>query len=73
VKEHMNLAKHAVKASKKANKIIPTEDDIIVSNKNGFGDKSGSTTNLTTSQMSLQSSFAPDSAEYKELEYRVIC
>lgn len=58
---------------KKANKIIPTEDDIITSNKNGFGDKIGSTTNLTTSQMSLQSSFAPDSAEYKELEYRVIC
>lgn len=58
---------------KRASKIIPTENDIIVSNKNGFGDKIGSTTNLTTSQISLQASFPPDSAEYKELEYRILC
>ena len=58
---------------KRASKIIPTEIDIIVSNKNGFGDKIGSTTNLTTSQISLQASFSPDSAEYKELEYRILC
>ena len=58
---------------KRASKIIPTENDIIISNKNGFGDKIGSTTNLTTSQISLQASFSPDSDEYKELEYRILC
>lgn len=58
---------------KQSSKIIPTEQDIINSNKGGFGDKIGSTTNLTTSQISLQASFEPDSAEYKELEYRIIC
>ena len=58
---------------KQSSKIVPTEQDIINSNKGGFGDKIGSTTNLTTSQISLQASFAPDSAEYKELEYRILC
>lgn len=58
---------------KKSQKIIPTEHDIIVSNKSGFGDKIGSTTNLTTSQISLQASFVPGSKEYEELEYRILC
>ena len=58
---------------KQSSKIIPTEKDIITSNKGGFGDKIGSTTNLTTSQISLQASFDPDSDEYKELEYRILC
>lgn len=58
---------------KKSNKIIPTENDIIISNIGGFGDKIGSTTNLTTSQISLQSAFAPESEEYKTLEYRILC
>lgn len=58
---------------KQSSKIIPTEQDIINSNKGGFGDKIGSTTNLTTSQISLQAAFSPDSDEYKELEYRILC
>ena len=52
---------------------MPTEDDLIKSNKGGFGDKIGSTTNLTTSQISLMNSFEPDSKEYKMLHYRVLC
>ena len=59
-------------AQKKASKTIVTEKDIIISNKSGFGDKIGSTTNLTTSQLSLMASFDKNSKEYKELEYRVI-
>lgn len=58
---------------KQSSKIIPTEEDMITSNKGGFGDKIGSTTNLTTSQISLQASFDPNSAEYHELEYRILC
>lgn len=58
---------------KQSVKIVPTEQDIINSNKGGFGDKIGSTTNLTTSQISLQASFTPDSEEYKVLEYRILC
>ena len=59
-------------AQKKSSKTIVTEKDIIISNKSGFGDKIGSTTNLTTSQLSLMASFDKNSKEYKELEYRVI-
>lgn len=58
---------------KKSSKIIPTENDIIISNMGGFGDKIGSTTNLTTSQISLQSAFNPESEEYKTLGYRILC
>lgn len=57
---------------KKSSKIIPTENDIILSNKGGFGDKIGSTTNLTTAQISLQASFPQDSEEYKVLGYRIL-
>lgn len=57
---------------KKSSKVIPTENDIILSNKGGFGDKIGSTTNLTTAQISLQASFPQDSEEYKVLGYRIL-
>lgn len=58
---------------KQATKKIPTEDDIILSNINGFGDAIGSTTNKITSMFEKQSLFDKDSREYKELEYRIIC
>lgn len=58
---------------KKSSKIVPTEDDLIKSNIGGFGDKIGSTTNLTTSQISLMSAFPEDSEEYKTLHYRALC
>jgi len=58
---------------RQATKKIPTEDDIIISNINGFGDEIGSTTNKITSMFEKQALFDKDSKEYKELEYRIIC
>ena len=58
---------------KKAEKIIPTEADIIESNKLAFNDDIGVVTNHITSMIEVQSSFPVDSAEYKELAYRIMC
>jgi len=58
---------------KTAEKIIPTEEDLVRANKNGFGDGIGSTTNKITTMIDVQSSFDKDTDEYKELEYRIIC
>lgn len=54
-------------------KVIPTEENIIESNKLSFGDEIGFTTNITTSQFNVQAQFSKDSDEYKELEYRIMC
>ena len=56
-----------------AEKKIPTEADMVLSNKLSFGDAIGSTTNIITSQICLQAMFPKDSEEYKTLEYRIIC
>lgn len=58
---------------RKGVKCIPTEADIIKSNKESFGDAIGSTTNVITSQICLQARFPKESKEYKELEYRILC
>jgi hypothetical protein len=58
---------------KTAEKIIPTEEDLVRANKNGFGDGIGSTTNKITTMIDVQSNFDKNSNEYKELEYRIIC
>ena len=58
---------------RKAEKKVPTEEDIIQSNKLSFGDAIGVTTNIITSQICLQAQFDKDSEEYKELGYRIIC
>lgn len=58
---------------RKGVKCIPTEADIIKSNKESFGDTIGSTTNVITSQICLQARFPKESKEYKELEYRILC
>lgn len=58
---------------KVAQKKIVTEEDLIQSNKNGFGDEIGSTTNRITAMIDIASSFKKDSKEYKELQYRIIC
>lgn len=52
-------------------KKIPTEEDYIKSDINGFGDTIGSVTNKATNMISLREQFAPDSEEYKELTYRI--
>lgn len=58
---------------KKAEKIIPTEKDMIQANKLAFGDEIGTTTNRITAMIERQSAFEKDSEEYKMLEYRIMC
>lgn len=57
----------------KAEKKIITEENIIQSNFNGFGNSVGSITNRATAMLSVQSRFEKDTKEYKELEYRILC
>ena len=57
----------------KAEKKIITEENIIQSNFNGFGNSVGSITNRATAMLSVQSRFEKHSKEYKELEYRILC
>lgn len=52
-------------------KKVPVESDFITSDINGFGDSIGSVTNRATNMISLREQFAPDSEEYKRLEYRI--
>lgn len=52
-------------------KKVPTEEDYIKSDINGFGDSIGSVTNKATNMISLREKFVPDSKEYKELTYRI--
>lgn len=58
---------------KQAEKIIVTEESLIQSNKDGFGDEIGSTTNKITGMIDVAAEFENDSEEYKELQYRIIC
>lgn len=59
--------------SKKPDKIVPTEDDFVRSEKRGFNDQIGAITNKGTGQKSMQAAYSEDSEEYKILEYRSIC
>lgn len=54
-----------------AEKVIPTEEDILKSNWNGMGNQVGTITNRITTMMEVQSHFEKDSAEYKELQRRI--
>ena len=56
-----------------AEKVVPTEADIIAANKLAFNDDIGTITNYVTSMFEVQSGFEPDSPEYQELEYRIMC
>ncbi len=58
---------------KKAEKIIPTENDIVQANKLAFGDEIGTTTNRITAMIERQAAFDKDSEEYKILDYRIKC
>ena len=57
----------------KAEKKIPTEKDIISSDKKSFSDKTGEITNTITSMYDLLRKFNPTSKEYQELQYRIMC
>ena len=52
----------------KAEKKIITEENIVQSNFNGFGNSVGSITNRATAMLSVQSRFEKGTKEYKELE-----
>lgn len=54
-------------------KIIPTENDIKLSNLNGMGNKVGSITNKVTNMIEVRSKFKFDSKEYKDMTYRMAC
>lgn len=58
-------------AQRRAKKRISHEDDFIQSNIDSFGNDIGQTTNWITSMFEVQSHFAEDTKEYKELEYRI--
>lgn len=52
-------------------KKVPTEDDFIASDINGFGDSIGSVTNRGTNMISLREKFDKNSEEYTRLQYRI--
>lgn len=60
-------------AQRKATKVTPTEEDLIRSNIDSFGNDIGQTTNWITSMYEVQSKFKRGSREYNELEYRIMC
>ena len=60
-------------AQRNATKVKVSEEDLIQSNIDSFGDDIGKTTNWITSMFDIQSQFDPDSTEYQELDYRIKC
>lgn len=58
---------------RKAEKVDITEELLIQSNINSFGDDIGKTTNWITTMFDVQAGFSPDSEEYKTLDYRIKC
>lgn len=58
---------------RKAEKVIPSEADIIKANKLAFNDDIGTVTNHVTSMIEVQSGFKKGSPEYEELSYRIMC
>lgn len=58
---------------KKAEKKIPSEFDIIESNKLAFNDDIGETTNHVTAMIEVQSGYPIGSPEYDTIAYRIMC
>lgn len=58
-------------AQKSAQKKVPTEEDLIQSNIDGFGNDVGKVTNRITSMYDVQAQFEPGSPEYETLAYRI--
>lgn len=58
---------------RKAAKKVIEESDLILANKNSFGDEIGKTTNRITTMFDVQAQYAPDSREYGVLDYRIKC
>ncbi len=60
-------------AQRRAAKKLVTEEDIVTSNVNSFGDEIGKITNRVTSMYEVQARYDKDSPEYRELDYRIKC
>lgn len=58
---------------RKGEKIISTEEDLILSNINSFGDEIGKITNRITAMFDVRAGYQPGSIEYETLTYRIIC
>lgn len=58
---------------RKAEKVDITEELLVQSNINSFGDDIGRTTNWITTMFDVQAGFNPSSEEYKVLDYRIKC
>ena len=58
---------------RKAEKKVINDTLLRISNKAGFGDEIGTTTNHITAMFDVMSNFPADSKEHKELEYRIQC
>ena len=58
---------------RKAPKCVPTDDDIMKSNINSFGNAVGGVTNKITSMFEVQAKFPKNSREYNILDYRIKC
>lgn len=58
---------------RKAPKCVPTEDDIVQSNIDSFGNAIGAVTNKITSLFEVQARYPKDSREYRILDYRIKC
>ena len=58
---------------RKAEKKIPSEDDIYESNIKSFGNAVGSVTNKSTAMFEVRARFPKDCREYEILSYRIKC
>lgn len=58
---------------KSTTKKIVEEEDLIKSNKNGFGDEIGTITNRITEMFDVLAKFEKDTEEYKEVMRRIQC
>lgn len=56
-----------------ASKKVVSEQDVVASNKQGFGSSIGAITNRITAMTSLMSNYDKDSIEYQTLRYRTQC
>lgn len=58
---------------RKAKKKVITNDMLVQSNMDGFGDAIGTTTNHITAMFDILALFEKDSKEYETISYRIKC
>lgn len=60
-------------AQRKAQKKLVTEEDVVKSNIDSFGNDIGKVTNRATAMFEIQSHYKEGDAEYEILDYRIKC